>query len=72
MEAVAQMKEGGACDLMERLACHPEFALTRQEVDELLDPALYTGRAARQVEAFLANVSALTSTAVRNAVEIDL
>ncbi len=72
MEAVAQMKDGGVCDLMERLARHPEFALTRQEVDELLDPALYTGRAAHQVDAFLANVSALTSTAARNAVEIDL
>lgn len=72
MEAVAQMKAGGACDLMDRLARHPEFGLTRQEVGDLLDPKLYTGRAARQVEAYLAKVFALVSTATRNPVEINL
>jgi len=72
MEAAAQMKAGGACDLLDRLARHPELGLTGQEMGDLLDPKLYTGRAPRQVEAYLEKVSALTSAAARNPVEINL
>ena len=53
MEATAVMKAGGACDLMERLAEAPEFSLDREKLEALLDPSLYTGRCAHQVEAYL-------------------
>ena len=55
--AAARVKlEGGSNDLLDRIAADPLFPLNRQEIEEQLDPALYTGRSASQVEAFLADV----------------
>jgi len=56
MEASRRMKEGdGECDLLERLALDPAFRMTRDEIDALMDPALYVGRAPWQVHEYLEN-----------------
>ena len=54
MEAAAQVKEkGGENDLLERILADGAFGLTRAELESLLDPAAFTGMAARQCERFL-------------------
>jgi adenylosuccinate lyase len=52
--AANRMKDEGADnDLTERIAADAAFGLSREEIDETLDPALHTGRAPEQVDAFL-------------------
>lgn len=46
-------EEGKNEDLVKRIAEDPSFGLTRPEIDELLSPELFTGRAAEQVREFL-------------------
>jgi adenylosuccinate lyase len=53
MEAAARMNQGEACDLLQRLAQHPEFGLSAQELEALLVPEDYVGRSPEQVTAFL-------------------
>lgn len=72
MEATARMKEGEACDLLARLAEEQRFGLTQAEMEALLDPKLYTGRCAQQVERFLEKVRPLLSGAEGTADSIDL
>ncbi|MGH7163033.1 MAG: adenylosuccinate lyase [Planctomycetota bacterium] len=53
--AADRLKEGAEeNDLMKRLRADPAFASARRLIDEKADPRLFTGRAARQVEEFLA------------------
>ena len=47
-------EEGLANDLLERVAADPAFGLNLDELEGLLDPALYTGCAQRQVTDYLA------------------
>lgn len=54
MEATLRMREGEPCDLKERLAADPGFPFTEEEIDAVLDPVAFTGRAAEQVDNFLA------------------
>ena len=56
MEATANMKQGRPCNLMEILAGRPEFGMTLEELEAVLDPSLYTGRCAEQVERFVAEL----------------
>ena len=72
MEAVAVMREGLPCDLLSRLARHPEFGLSENELNAILDPAAFIGRAPRQVEAFLSQYKSLWDTAARTSAEITL
>ncbi|MBR4474479.1 MAG: adenylosuccinate lyase [Oscillospiraceae bacterium] len=53
MEAAARMNRGEDCDLLRRLAGHPEFGLSMQDMEALLVPENYVGRAPEQVAAFL-------------------
>ncbi len=46
-------QEGAECDLLDRLADDPDFPLSRDEINDQLDPASYTGMAAKQTEVFL-------------------
>lgn len=58
--AAAKVKlEGGANDLIDRIAADNTFPLTKEEIEQHLDPTKYTGRAAGQVEEFLKDVIAL-------------
>ena len=64
MAAAARMKlEGGQNDLLDRLAADPAFGMTRAELDAVMDPALYTGRCAQQVERFLSECAPLLADA---------
>jgi len=63
MAATARMKEGEPCDLLHRLAAEPAFAMTEAEMEAVLDPRLYTGRCAAQVEAFLESAAPLLAEA---------
>lgn len=72
MEATAQMKAGGECDLLERLARSEGFGLDLDEMESLLNPALYIGRSEGQVKAYLEKVDPLIATAERRVAEINL
>ena len=48
--------EGGTNDLIDRIAEDPEIPITKEEIMEVLDPALYTGRSASQVDTFLKEI----------------
>jgi adenylosuccinate lyase len=53
--AAEQVKEHGRPnDLLGRVADDPSFGLSMEEIDGLLDPALYIGRSAEQTEDFIA------------------
>ncbi len=71
MEATAVLKEGGRCDLGDRLLAQKELGLNAEELNALLDPALYVGRCAEQVEAFVEKVRKKTAGAQAFAAEID-
>ncbi len=62
MEAAARMNRGEDCDLLRRLAEHPEFCLSGQELEALLVPENYVGRAPEQVSAFLETHRSLWET----------
>lgn len=54
MEATQRMREGESCDLAERLGNDPAFPFTEEEINGILDPVAFTGRAGEQVRQFLA------------------
>ena len=57
MEAGRNVKEKGLeNNLLELIAADPAFHLSLQELQEAMDPALYTGRAKEQTEEFLREV----------------
>ncbi|MEE8385708.1 MAG: adenylosuccinate lyase [Dehalococcoidia bacterium] len=54
MAAAQRMKEeGAASDLLDRIADDPAFGLTRDQLEELMEPGRYIGRSAEQVDRFL-------------------
>ena len=69
MEAAENMKKGEPCDLLERLAAHPLFPLTEQELQGNLRPEDYIGRCPRQVDALLARLRPLLETAAGDSPE---
>ena len=55
--AAAKVKlEGGANDLIDRIAADEAFPLTKEEILKGLDPNLFVGRSVSQTEEFIANV----------------
>ena len=72
MAATARMKEGEPCDLLERLAGDPAFGMTRAELDAVMDPRIYTGRCAEQVEQLIAEYEPLLRDAPRADAEISV
>ena len=56
MAAGRQVKEEGKPnDLLQRILSDPAFSLSADDLDKLLDPAAYIGRAPEQVDEFLDN-----------------
>ena len=56
LEAARRTKEDGvAPDLLERISGDPSFGLTAAELEELMDPRRFAGRAPEQVDRFLEN-----------------
>ena len=47
--------EGGANDLIDRIAADIAFPITKEEIESELDPKLYVGRSVSQVEEFIEN-----------------
>ena len=72
MDATAKMKNGESWDLLHDLAQHREFGMTREEMDAVMEPSLYTGRCAEQVERFLAEVTPLLKDVSKTDTEINL
>lgn len=72
MEATARMKNGEECDLLSRLAEEKEFGLSRDEMSDLLTPALYIGRCPEQVTALLDKIRPLVKDADGRSAEITL
>ena len=72
MEATAKMKNGEDCDLLERLSKAPEFGMTLEEMQTLLNPGDYIGRCREQVESYLAEVKPTLSGIARDTAEINL
>ncbi|MDR0885891.1 MAG: adenylosuccinate lyase [Clostridiales Family XIII bacterium] len=59
MEAANVVKdEGKPNDLLERIAADDSFGLTKEDIDNLLDPKLYIGMSAEQVEDFVTQIIA--------------
>lgn len=52
--AALVIKQGGECDLPQRIAGDPAFRITEREIEELLKPELYVGHAPEQTTEFLA------------------
>ena len=69
MAATARMKQGFECDLTDRLAGDPAFALSREQILSTLDPAAFTGRCAEQVEAFVRSLDPILAQADNTTVE---
>ena len=72
MDATAKMKNGERWDLLADLANHPEFGMTKQEMEAVLDPMLYTGRCAEQVESYVKKVAPLIAGIDREQAEINI
>ncbi len=72
MEATARMKNGEDCDLLVRLSEAPEFGMTLEEMERLLNPMDYIGRCPQQVENYLAEVKPYLSGASTETAEINL
>ena len=51
-------EEGGENDLLERIAADPVFGVTLEQLQEILQPEKYVGRAPQQTEEFLAEAVA--------------
>ena len=72
MDATAKMKNGESWDLLADLADHPEFGMTKQEMEAVLDPMLYTGRCAEQVESYVKKVAPLIAGIDSEQAEINI
>ena len=72
MDATARMKNGEDCDLLVRLSQAPEFGMTLEEMERLLNPIDYIGRCPQQVENYLAEVKPYLSGASTETAEINL
>ena len=72
MDATAKMKNGERWDLLADLADHPEFGMTKQEMEAVLDPILYTGRCAEQVESYVKKVAPLIAGIDSEQAEINI
>ncbi len=72
MDATAKMKNGESWDLLHDLAQYKEFGMTKEEMEAVMDPKLYTGRCAEQVERFLAEIAPLLADVSKSDTQINL
>jgi adenylosuccinate lyase len=56
LESQSTLERGGENPLVGLIVADPDFRLTREEVEPWLDPVIFTGRSAQQVDEFLAEV----------------
>ena len=72
MNATAKMKNGEPWDLLADLSAHPEFGMTKAEMEAVLEPTAYIGRCPEQVEQFLASIQGVISNVSKVSAEINL
>ena len=72
MNATAKMKNGEPWDLLADLAVHPEFGMTKAEMEAVLEPTAYIGRCPEQVEQFLTSIQSAISNVNKVSAEIYL
>ena len=72
MDATAKMKNGEPWDLLSDLAEYPEFGMTKQEMEAVLDPMRYIGRCPEQVDRFLMDIRGILSDVTKADTEIIL
>ena len=72
MDATAKMKNGEKWDLLADLAVHPEFGMTREEMEAVLEPAKYIGRCPEQVDEFLELVAPMIQCVEKSKASIDV
>ena len=72
MNATAKMKNGEPWDLLADLAVHPEFGMTKAEMEAVLEPTAYIGRCPEQVEQFLVSIQSVISNVNKVSAEIYL
>ena len=72
MAATKNMKEGGDCDLLQRLAAEKEFGVSENELAELLKPSLYIGRCPEQVDAYVRKIRPLIIEKANDSADINL
>ena len=54
MESARRVKQGdGVNDLLERIAGDPSFGVTLRQLEDMLNPSAYVGRAPEQTDEFL-------------------
>ena len=72
MQATAEMKQGGSCDLLKYLSANPVFNMSEEEMREVLKPELYIGRCPQQVEEYVAKIRPLLKDIDKEEPEINL
>ncbi len=72
MDATAKMKAGESWDLLADLANHPEFGMTKAEMETVLAPALYIGRCPEQVTRYLEKLAPVLEGVTGDTAQIDL
>lgn len=72
MAATAKMKNGEPWDLLTDLAEHPEFGMTKQEMEAVLNPMRYIGRCLEQVDRFLMDIRGILADVTKADTEINL
>ena len=72
MEATAKMKNGEGCDLISALSKRPEFGMTEEEMNAVLDPSLYTGRSGEQVRRYVEKLAPVLDQAMPMDSEISI
>ena len=72
MEATAEMKRGGECDLIERLKREPGSKLDGSEIEKALLPSLYVGRSAEQTEKYIKKIKPLIEGTAAETEEINV
>ena len=72
MNATAKMKNGEPWDLLADLSAHPEFGMTKAQMEAILEPTAYIGRCPEQVEQFLTSIQSAISNVNKVSAEIYL
>ena len=72
MAATAKMKNGEPWDLLTDLAEYPEFGMTKQEMEAVLNPMRYIGRCLEQVDRFLMDIRGILAGVTKADTEINL
>ena len=72
MAATAKMKNGEPWDLLTDLAGYPEFGMTKQEMEAVLNPMRYIGRCLEQVDRFLMDIRGILADVTKADTEINL